>query len=123
MKSVSARILMTIAAANNLGVVTGDIGNTYLNEETKKKIYTRAGTKFVVIGLMPEGNLLELIKALYGLPTSGNMCHAHLLHTLGEISFKPIRFDPDVCIRGHEGGYDYIGSHTDDVLVVAVDPT
>ena len=26
-------------------------------------------------------------------------------------------------LGGHEGGYDYIGSHTDDVLVVAVDPT
>ena len=39
------------------------------------------------------------------------------------MSFKPTRFDPDVCIRGREGGYDYIGTHTNDVLVVAVYPT
>ena len=45
MKSVSARILMTIAAANNLEVMTGDIGNAYLNAETEEKIYTRAGAK------------------------------------------------------------------------------
>ena len=26
-------------------------------------------------------------------------------------------------IRGREGGYDYIGTHIDNVLVVAFDPT
>ena len=31
MNSVSARILTKIAAANNLDVMTGDIGNAYLN--------------------------------------------------------------------------------------------
>ena len=35
MKSVSARILMTIAAANNLEVMVGDIGNAYLHADTK----------------------------------------------------------------------------------------
>ena len=37
--------------------------------------------------------------------------------------FKPTRFDLDVWIRGSEGGYNYIWTHTDDVLVVGVDPT
>ena len=34
-KSVLARILTIIAAANNLEVMTGDIGNAYLNAETE----------------------------------------------------------------------------------------
>ena len=38
------------------------------------------------------------------------------------MGFKPTRFDPDVCIRRLEGGYDYIGTYTEDVLVVAVEP-
>ena len=42
--------------------------------------------------------------------------------TLRDMSFKPTRFDPDVWIRGSKGGYDYIGTHTDDVLVVAKHP-
>ena len=46
MKSVSARILMTIAATNDLDVMTGDIGNAYLNVNTKEKIYTHTGAKF-----------------------------------------------------------------------------
>ena len=43
--------------------------------------------------------------------------------TLREMVFKPTRFDPDVWIRGREGGYNYIGTHTDDVLVIAKDPS
>ena len=72
---------------------------------------------------MAEGNLLELIKALYGLPTSGNMWHAKLLHTSREMGIRPTDFDPNVWIRGIKGGYDYIGTQTDDVLVVDVNPT
>ena len=72
MKSVSARVLMTIAAANDLEVMVGDIGNAYLHADTEEKVYTRAGADFEAVGLMPEGNLLEVVKALYGLPTSGN---------------------------------------------------
>ena len=62
------------------------------------------------------------MKALYGLPTIGNRWHAHLSQTLREMGFKPTCFDLDVWIRGRDGGYDYIGTHTDDVLVVAKYP-
>ena len=72
---------------------------------------------------MPEETLLEVVKALYGLPTSGNQWHAQLSQTLREMGFKPTRFDLYVWIRGREGGYDYIGTHNDDVLVVAKNPT
>ena len=43
MKYVSSRILITIAATNNVDVMTGDMGNAYLNSNTKEKIYNRAG--------------------------------------------------------------------------------
>ena len=42
-KSVSARILMTIAATNNLDFMTGNIGNAYLNANTQENIYTHTG--------------------------------------------------------------------------------
>ena len=35
MKSVLSRILITIAATNNLELMTGEIGNAYLNAENK----------------------------------------------------------------------------------------
>ena len=121
-KSVSARILMKIAAANHLDVMTGDIGNAYLNVNAEEKFYTNVSPDFELVGIMDEGYLLEVIKALYGLPTFDNRWHAHLSHTLREIGFNPTRFDLDVWIRGCKGGYDYIGTHTDDVLFVAIEP-
>ena len=39
------------------------------------------------------------------------------------MGFKLTRFDLDVWIRRGKGGYDYIGTHNDDFLVVAVYPT
>ena len=102
--------------------MVGDIGNAYLHAEKEEKVYTHASAEFEAVGLMPEGTLLEVNKALYGLPTSGSRWHAHLLQTLREMGFKPTLFDPDVWIRGREGGYDYIGTHADDVLVVAKNP-
>ena len=58
MKSVSARILMTISAANNLEVMTSDIGNAYLNANTEEIVYTCAGTELDLVGIMAEGTLL-----------------------------------------------------------------
>ena len=72
MKSVSARILMTIAAVNNLEVMTGNIGNDYLNANIQETIYTWAVAELELVGIMAERNLLEVIKALYGLPTRWN---------------------------------------------------
>ena len=103
-KSVLGSILMKIAVENNLDVMTGDIGNAYFNANTGENIYTRAGADFELVGTMAEGNLLEVIKALYGLATSGNRWNAHLLNTLRKMGFKPTFFDPDVWIRGREGG-------------------
>ena len=82
MKSISAIIMMKIAAANNLDVMTGYIGNAHLNENTEEKNYTRSGAEFKVVGIMDDGTLLKLINSLYVLPTSRNRCQAHLLHTL-----------------------------------------
>ena len=53
MKSVSAIVLMTIAAANDLEVMVGDTGNAYLHADTEDKFYTCAGAKLEAVGLMP----------------------------------------------------------------------
>ena len=114
---------MKISNANNLDVMKGDIGNAYLNANTQENTYTCVDTEFEWVGIMYEGTLLEVIKALYELPTSRNKWHAQLSHTLRKTGFKPARFHPDVWIRGSEGGYDYIKTHNNDVLVISIIPT
>ena len=83
---------MKISAANNLDVMTVDIGNAYLNANTQEKNYTRAGTEFDLVGIMDKGTFLEFIKALYVLPTSRNRWQEHLLRTLRGMGFKPTLF-------------------------------
>ena len=52
MKLVSSRIILTISAANKLEVVVGDIGNAYLNVNNEETIYTSAGPKLWMVGIM-----------------------------------------------------------------------
>ena len=66
---------------------------------------------------------MEVVKALYGLPTSENMLNVNSSHNLRVMIFNPTRFDPYVWIRGPEGGHYFIGTHADNDLVVAVKPT
>ena len=66
---------------------------------------------------------LKVIKALYIFKTSGNRWHTVFLHTLRGMGFISTFFDPNVWIKGREGGYDYIVTHTDDFLSVTIDPT
>ncbi len=65
----SIRLLNVIAKSQNLECLAGDIGNAYLNTETKEKIFVRCGPEF---GPKLEGRIAILRKALYGLKSSGN---------------------------------------------------
>ena len=72
---------------------------------------------------MAYETLLEFIKELYLFLTIGNRSHAHLLYRLRGMVFKLFLFYPGVWIKVFEGGYYYIGTHTDDVLFVDTEPT
>jgi hypothetical protein len=116
----SIRLLNVIAKAQGLECLAGDIGNAYINVETKEKIYVRCGPEF---GPELEGRIAILKKELYGLKSSGNRWHAHFAKTLYNMGFEPTRYDRDVWIRDRPDGtgYDYICTYVDDFLIVAKD--
>lgn len=122
MKTVSSRVLLTIAAANDLTVVTGDIKNAYLYAYTKEKICITIGEEFAGVEGFEIGAMAIVVKALYGLPSSAHEWHAVLSDTMRSMGFSPTRYDNDVWIKERKGeGYDYIGTHTDDLLICAKD--
>ena len=82
----------------------GDILNSYLNAETKEKIYPRAGPKFELVVIMVDGTLLWVIKVLNLFTHFGNIYYDHLSHTLSGMGFNNNLFDPDVWTKGSEGG-------------------
>eukprot|EP00957_Ditylum_brightwellii_P181850 13853569-Ditylum_brightwellii.AAC.1 len=71
------RIALTIAALNDLDVMAADIGNAYLNAPCREKVYFTAGTEFGA----KKGQYVVVIRAFYGLKTSGAAWRAFLAQT------------------------------------------
>ena len=63
----SVRIALTIAALNDLKVLSCDIRNAYLTAKCREKIWTIAGPKFG----SNTGKLMVVVRALYGIKSSG----------------------------------------------------
>ena len=120
-KGVSVRLLDIIADHQDLEVITGDIGNAFIQAHTKEKVYTRCGPEFGP----RSGAIAILIRALYGLTTSANRYRTLFADFLREMGFVPTRYDRDVWMRLRESndGYDYICTHVDDFKIVGKDPS
>ena len=114
------RILETIAMNENLKFVTGDIGNAFVQANTKEKIYSIAGPEFGE----KEGSVVIVKKALYGLATSARQWSLTLGEAISNMGFQPTRADPDLWIKLDEGSnkYEYIATYVDDIIVVSKNP-
>jgi len=67
----SLRICIFLAELNGLQVHAADVGNAYLEGESKEKVYIIGGPGFGEL----EGHTLVIHKALYGLWSSGLRWH------------------------------------------------
>ena len=91
----SVRIALAIAALNNLDVLACDIQNAYLTAQCREKIWTRTGPEFG----SESGCIMIVVRALYGLKSSGAAFRALLAETLYDLDYLPTKADPDVWIR------------------------
>jgi hypothetical protein len=89
----SVRIGFLLAALNNLDLLVADVGNAYLNAPTKEKVYCTAGPEF---GSELQGKSVLIVRALYGLKSSGAAWRSHFAATLHQIGFHSCLADPDV---------------------------
>ncbi len=120
----SVRIALTIAALNDLSVRACDIQNAYLTAPCREKIWTVAGPEFG----SDAGKTMLIVRALYGLKSSGAAYRSFFAETLHELGFKPSLADPDVWLRPamKNNGFRYwelILCYVDDVLCIHEDPT
>ena len=119
----SVRIALTIAALNGLKVLAADIENAYLTAPCREKIWTVAGPEFG----SDAGKKMLIVRALYGLKTSGAAFRSFLAEHLHDMGFTPSQADPDVWLRPgiREDGSTYwemILCYVDDVLAINEDP-
>ena len=89
LKSIRLAFLAA-AELNGLEVQATNVGNAYLEAETREKIYIVAGKEFGEL----EGHLIVVFKALYGLRTSGARWDEKFGSTLRAKGFTPSKADP-----------------------------
>jgi hypothetical protein len=116
----SVRLAFLLAALNDLDILAADIQNAYLYARTKEKVYTTAGLEF---GQSMVGRPVLIVRALYGLRTSGAQFRSHLAQTLSEFGYRSSKADPDVWMRPEtkpDGTkyYAYVLVYVDDILCV-----
>jgi hypothetical protein len=78
----SIRIAFLYAALNDLDILSTDVQNAYLNAPMKEKLYTMAGLEF---GLNNVNHPVLIIRALYGLQSSGAHWREHMASTLQDM--------------------------------------
>ena len=119
----SVRICLLLAALNELDIQAADIENAYLTAPCREKCWTVGGKEFGP----DEGKVFKIVRALYGLKSSGAAFREHLAQKLDEIGFKSSVADPDVWMRAAtkpdgEMYYEYTLVYVDDILCISHDP-
>ena len=120
----SVRLSLLIASLNDLDIAACDIGNAYLNANCREKLWTIAGPEFG----SDDGSVMLIVRALYGLKSSGAAWRAKLAETLRSMDYTPTEADPDVWMKravkpSGEEYYCYMLVYVDDVLHIHHDPT
>ena len=116
----SVRICLTLAALNDLKVLSGDIQNAYLTAPNKEKIFVKAGPEFG----SNKGKLFIVERALYGLRSAGASFRQYLAGKIYDLGFKPSAADPDVWMRPATKAdgtkyYEYVLVYVDDILTLS----
>jgi len=111
----SVRIMFTIAALNDLPILSCDVQSAYLHAPTKEKVYTTAGLEF---GASQVGKSVLIVRALYGLLSSGARWRDHM-------DFVRSQGDPDVWMRpavkpNASYYYEYVLVYVDDLLAISL---
>ncbi len=112
------RICAFLAELNDLDLWAADVGNAYLEALTKEKVYIIAGPEFGE----REGHTLIILKALYGMRSSGARWHERFADILRSMGFTPSKAEPDIWMRARGDHYEYIAVYVDDVIIASKDP-
>jgi hypothetical protein len=117
----SVRIALTLAALNDLDVKMADIENAYLTAPVTEKVWTVLGPEF---GDDAEKRAL-IVRALYGLKSSGAACRNHLDECMNHLGWHPCRADMDLWMKAETHPDDgvsywaYTLIYVDDIFVCA----
>jgi hypothetical protein len=119
----SVRLAFLLAALNDMDIMACDIGNAYLNAPCRKRVWFVAGPEFG----SRQGTVVKVVRALYGLKSSGASWRSMFNTTIRDVGFEPTIADPDVYRRAFAKPdgfkyYKYILIYVADVLIISREP-
>jgi hypothetical protein len=112
------RLTVFIAELNRLSLWGADVGNAYLEAKTKEKVYIIPGGEFGALA----GHTLIIVKALYGLRSSGLCWHQRFADVMRSLGFFQSKAEGDVWMRECNDHYEYIAVYVDDLLIASKTP-
>jgi hypothetical protein len=112
------RTVTFLAEHNGLELWNTDIGNAYLESYTKEKVCFIAGGEFGEL----EGHTFMIIKAQYGLKSSGKQWHDRLFDVLHDMGFRPSKAEEDIWMRDMGDNYEYLASYVDALAIASRNP-
>jgi hypothetical protein len=80
--------------------------------------YIVAGPEFGQL----EGHYLIIVKALYGLRTSGLHWHERFANYFCNEGFSPCKAEPDIWMRLNGDLYEYVATYVDDLCLRMLEP-
>jgi hypothetical protein len=116
-------LLFLLAALNDLDVLACDIPNAYINAVTKEKIWIRSSDEMG----SDKGKVIIIVRALYGLKSSGARWREHMVQTLQNGGFMSCKADPDLWLKPATKPdgfkiYEYVLCYVDDCIYQGLDP-
>eukprot|EP00804_Cyclotella_cryptica_P024391 CCRYP_018575-RA/>CCRYP_018575-RA protein AED:0.15 eAED:0.15 QI:0/0/0/1/0/0/4/0/667 len=119
----TVRIALLVAALNKVDIWAADVLNAYITAPCQEKIWTTLGKEF---GDDCSKKAI-VVRALYGLMSSGAAFRAHLAGCMREMGYKSCPADPDLWLKEQTDQkgiryYFYILCYVDDLLAVHHNP-
>ena len=88
-------MLLFIAELNGLETWATDIASAYLEANTEELVCIEAGPEFKEL----KGHTLLIVKALYGLRSSGARWHERFAACLRKEGFFPCKAEPNIWMQ------------------------
>ena len=107
------RLAFVAAVLMVLKVIAADVGSAYVQAFTKELIYAIAGPEFGKWA----GKTIIIVKALYGLKSSGAMWHMKFAKNLRNLGFFPCEVDHDLWMRDRGNHWEYVAVIVDDLVL------
>jgi len=112
---ISLRIILSLAVKLDFSITIYDITGAYLYPYLDKELYMEIPLGFK--GEYKEGEVLRLLKGLYGLKQSGKLWYEDLKDTLTDMNFSQSHFDGGVYFKTTDHGFIVVCVYVDDLLV------